>query len=78
MGGPGIYKITFNPKSEIWAVSGPQKTTCYPLNKVEFISRPVHYWQRYYRLFIDSTGNIPAYVRGANMIEEEVKRISKL
>lgn len=75
--GPGIYKITFNPKSGIWKISAPQKTTCYPLDKVEYITRPYHYWEHHYRLFLDSTGHIPAYIRGANMIEDEIKRIGQ-
>ena len=73
MNGPGIYKITFNPISELWKVLGPNKTTSYPLDKVEFITKPFYRFDHYYRVFIDSTGNIPAYIRGANLIEEAVR-----
>jgi hypothetical protein len=47
-----------------------------PLNTVIHIPKNAHkatsFLEHYY-VYIDSTGNVPAYLRGANMIEEEIK-----
>jgi hypothetical protein len=70
--GPGIYDITFYPDSKRWDMFPITGTIGHKLNYVYHVPRP-SWGPEYYYVYLDSTGNIPAYIRGANMIEEAMK-----
>ena len=73
MNGPGIYVIIYQPASWQWKIKKQFNETANrsKLNKVEHILLNEN--NDYYRVYLDSTGNIPAYLIGANMIMEVMK-----
>jgi hypothetical protein len=73
--GPGIYCVHYYPASQRWGMFPTTINKQYEeLNKVYHVDFATDRSEEYF-VYLDSTGHIPAYIRGANMIEKAIKNV---
>ena len=75
MTGPGIYRIDLHRPEDSWSIvidDSLRNQKRFELNKVYHFHSVLWNTDSYW-VYLDSTNNISAYVRGANMIREAMK-----